>query len=272
MSQDQRSAFRIAMPEGQKHASLRIEGRKYDVQLLDASATGVALACPLNCIVEVDWLCELHTTSGGGQIRIVRKEVFPDGLLLGAERVGDLKEARLGILGLAKELVWLPANTLASCNLPTRMGVLAAGALAVVAIVGLACWQFRGDAPPSTTIQAEAPVTPVVERTPSPEEVKEALKRLEAALPKIPEPSASDQRAMRIFEQQKQLLEPELSRRLRLTPTQESQIQRALAPATEFTNDTTNPEFWEALRRSEMKILSILTPAQVKAWRQQSGT
>jgi len=278
MSQDQRSAFRIPMPDGQKRATLRIDKRKFDVQLLDASATGVALACPLNCAVEIDTCCELHTPSGGGQIRIVRKEVFPDGILLGAERIGDLKEQPRGILGHAKDLVTLPTQALAGCNLPTRIGVLgAAGVLVIVAVVGLIAWQFPGHRP-APAVQAAGltstvPTTPVVDKTPSPEELREALKNIEAALPNFrQEPSASDQRAVRIFEQQRRLLEPDISRRLGLRRTLESRIQRALAPAQEFADDASNPEFWEAIRRSETQILSILTPAQVKAWRQPSGT
>jgi hypothetical protein len=271
MSQDQRSAFRIAMPDGQKRAWLRIEGRKFDVQLLDASATGVALACPSNCAIEIDACCELHTPSGGGQVRIVRKEVFPDGILLGAERIGDLKDSSPGIWGHAKDLVAWPVQALSGCNLPTRVGVLSAACALVMA--GFAVFWQSKDGAKATTVQAEALANPVAERTPSPEELHAALKSIEAALPKIEqELSASDQRAIRIFAQQRQLLEPEISRRLRLTPAQESQIQRAIAPAVEFASDSTNPEFWEAIRRSEMKILRILTPTQVKAWRQQSGT
>jgi hypothetical protein len=283
MSEEHRSAFRISMPDGQKRATLRIKGHKYDVQLLDASATGVALACPLNCAVEIETFCELHTSCGGGQIRIVRKETFPDGILVGAERIGDLKDTSQGILGQAKELITLPTRALASGNLLTRFAALSvASVLLIAGLVALVNRQYPG-VPPATAVQATLPTntvptntvltTPVAHQTPSPEEVRSALKSIEAVLPKLhAEPSASDQRAIRIFEQQRHLLEPDMSRRLRLTPTQESRIQRALAPAEELTDDSSNPEFWEAIRRSETQILTILTPAQVKAWRQQRGT
>ena len=103
-SAEQRSAFRIQMPDGQKRAALRVEGRSFDVQLVDASATGVAIACPLTVALDIDDRAELHTSGGGGLIRIVRKEVFSDGILLGAERVGDMSEAGGGIMGQIGEL------------------------------------------------------------------------------------------------------------------------------------------------------------------------
>jgi hypothetical protein len=270
MSQEQRSAFRIQMPDGQKGATLRVEGRNFDVQLLDASATGVALACPLQCAIEIDQCCELHTTSAGGVIRIVRKEVFPDGILLGAVRTGDLANKSRGLLGQAADLTLLPVQFLSNCSLTTRIGLIALSvAAAFVAVVGVLHWPFNGD---SAASQILVPTTAAVEQTPSESEVQEALRQLEVTLPPLTAgASESDRRAARIFEQQRQLLAPEVSRRLRLTPTQESRIQRALAPAEEAANDQQSPHFWEAIRRSESQILRILTPSQVKAWRRQTG-
>jgi hypothetical protein len=273
MSQDQRNAFRINMPDGQKRAALRIQGNKVDVQLLDASATGVAIACPLNCTLEINDNCELHTPSGGGQIRIVRKEIFPDGILLGAVRTGDLKEGPRNILAHAKEFVSFFIRLLTGLSLPARIGAVAAVFALLLVVTILICSQFKGGQH-LPHVRAQVSPTPVGGQTSMPTEVRDALRNIEATLPHLapPELSESDLRAKRIFDQQKQLLEPEFSKRLRLTPFQESRIQRALQPAEELESDATNPLFWDAIRRSETQILTILTPVQVKVWRQQSGT
>lgn len=270
MSLEQRNAFRIPMPDGQKRAQLRIEGRTFDVQLVDASATGVALACPLTVALEIDDGCELLTSSGGGYIRIVRKEVFADGVLIGAVRTGDSPERS----GLFSQLVdWLswPVNSFLSSNPPVKIGLV----IGFVALVGgagcVACYRNWFHAPVAVTLPVVTPVELHGQTTA--EDAQRALQQandfLSSARPPL---SASDQRALRILEQQKQLLVPETSRRLRLSPAQENQIERALKAA-EAAGDTSHPEFWDTIRRTELQILRILTPAQAKSWRQlQSDT
>lgn len=267
---EQRAAFRIQMPDGQKQASLRIEGRNFDVQVVDASATGVAIACPLTVALEIDDRCELLAAGGKGLIRIVRKEVFSDGILLGAERLGEMSDSGHGFIAHVGGLAAWPIHALLGSTNVVKFGLLGV----VLAIVGGAAvvWYW-----PQLTLQVSASAhVPVETRSvelqePTPEEVQNALKQIEALLPNFtPVVSESDQRAQRIFEQQKQLLSPETSRRLRLSPSQESQIERALK-ATEAASSAPSHESWEAIRRCEAQILRILTPAQVKSWRQQSG-
>jgi|GEM_PF-6101405 len=266
-SSEQRSAFRIQMPDGQKQASLRVEGRSFDVQLVDASATGVAIACPLAVALEIDDRAELHTCSGGDTIRIVRKEVFSDGILLGAERLGDMSHGGHGFLGQLGEIALWPLRTFQASNAVGKIGLVTACTLLTGgAMAACFCWDwFERESP----ITVEAPVEAV---QPTPAELSNALKKVEALLPEVkPVVSESDQRAQRIFEQQQQLLTPETSRRLRLTPAQENQIRRALEAA-KTAADAPSHEAWEAIRRCELQILKILTPAQIKIWRQQSGT
>jgi hypothetical protein len=270
MSTDQRSAFRIQMPEGQKRAQLRVEGRTFDVQLIDASATGVALACPLTVALEIGNSCELLAASGGGYIRVVRKEVFSDGILLGAERTGDKPAAGGGFASQLMEWLTWPASAFLASNQPVKIGLIAAF-VALIGGFGFAAthWHWFGSPPMAVTTPIEGPADP----QPSAEEVQRFIQQVNDLLPEVkPAVSESDQRALRIFEQQKQLLSPETSRRLRLSPSQENQIERALKAA-EGASDTSHPAFWETIRRTELQILRILTPAQVKAWRQlQSDT
>lgn len=268
MSTEQRNAFRIQMPDGQKRAQLRIEGRVFDVQLVDASATGVAVACPLTVALEIGDGCELLAASGNGFIRIVRKEVFSDGILIGAERTGDKPEGA-GLLSQLSELLTWPAGAIPGCSLPVKIG-LAVGLVGLVGGIGyVACnWQRFSRQPLTVTAPLESPEL----QPATTEEMQRLAQQVNELLPKVkPVVSESDQRALRIFEQQKQLLSPETVRRLRLSPAQENQIERALQAA-EAAGDTSHPEFWETIRRTELQILRILTPAQVKSWRQQSDT
>jgi hypothetical protein len=277
MSIEQRNSFRIQMPEGQKHAQLRIEGRTYDVQLVDASATGVAVACPLTVALEIDDSCELLAACGNGFIRVVRKEVFADGILIGAVRIGDKPETT-SLWGQLTELISWPMASFPG-NSPLKIGLVIGMVCVVVAAAYVACFWNRGSVP---TVTVTAPVdvtvnTPVEVPEPqqqvTPDDVQRVLQQVNELLPEIkPEVSESDQRALRIFEQQKQLLSPDMVRRLRLSPSQENQIERALQAA-EAAADPSHPEFWETIRRTELQILRILTPAQVRSWRQlQSDT
>lgn len=261
---EQRSAFRIQMPDGQKHASLRVEGRSFDVQLIDASATGVALACPLTVALDIDDRAELHTSSGGGVIRIVRKEVFSDGILLGAERVGEAADGGNGVFAQLTDAALWPIRTFQATNTLGKVGLIAA----TLAIGGTAFGCYAWLAKPEA-VTVEAPTEAGAK--PSPAKLQNVLQQVESLIPTTPVVSESDQRAQRIFEQQKQLLTPETIRRLRLTPAQESQIQRAV-DAANAAADAPGQEAWEAIRRSEQQILKILTPTQIKIWRQQSGT
>lgn len=264
---EQRSAFRIQMPDGQKRAALRIGGRTFDVQLVDASATGVAIACPLTVTLEIDDHCELHTNTGSGGIRIVRKEVFADGILLGAERTGDVADAGGGFIGHVVDWAAWPIHSFLGASNIAKFGISTAVLLASVGAAAAWYWPvLSGKGSASAQATAETKWT-----EPTPEELQNALRQVEALLPNLtPVVSESDQRAQRIFEQQKQLLSPETSRRLRLSPAQEGQIERALQAAEAASHDSSH-EAWEAIRRSETQILKILTPAQIKSWRQQNG-
>ncbi len=266
---EQRSAFRIQMPDGQKRAALRIEGRSFDVQLVDASATGVAIACPLTVALDIDDRAELHTTSGGGFIRIVRKEVFSDGILLGAVRLGDMSDAGGGLFAQIGELAMWPLRTFTASNTPTKIGLVTTVTLLVGSAAAVVyCWD-RISKPAPVNVQAPIAATPA---EPTQADLQSVLRKVEALLPEVtPVLSESDLRAQRIIEQQKNLLSPETIRRLRLTPSQESQIQRALQAAEAAANANSH-DAWEAVRRCEMQILKILTPTQIKIWRQQSGT
>src|SRR6478609_2377117 len=124
-SSEQRGSFRIQMPEGQKYAALRVDGRSVDVQLVDASATGVAIACPLTVTLDIDDRAELHTCTGGGLIRIVRKEVFSDGILLGAERLGELAESAGFLSQLGDAVLW-PLRAFQASSLLGKVGIVAA--------------------------------------------------------------------------------------------------------------------------------------------------
>ena len=269
MSTEQRNAFRIQMPDGQKRAQLRIEGRTFDVQLVDASATGVAVACPLTVALEIDDCCELLAPSGDGFIKIVRKEVFSDGVLLGAVRTGDKPEGN-GLLSQFIKLLTWPVAVIPGCNLPVKAG-LVIGFIGLIGGVGYVAgnWKRFSAQPVTVTAPSETPEPP--QRTT--EEMQRVLQQVNDLLPEVkPAVSESDQRALRIYEQQKLLLLPETIRRLRLSPAQENQIQRALQAA-EAAGNISHPEFWETIRRTELKILQTLTPAQVKSWRQlQSDT
>lgn len=266
-SSEQRSAFRIQMPDGQKHAALRVEGRSFDVQLVDASATGVAIACPLTVALDIDDRAELHTTSGGGMIRIVRKEVFSDGILLGAVRLGDMSDTGGGLFGQIADLALWPLRTFQASNTPVKIVMLTTVTLLIGgAAAAFYCWDSLAN-PAPVTVQSPVEAAP---SEPTQAELQNVLRKVEALLP-TPVVSESDLRAQRIVEQQKSLLTPEISRRLRLTPSQESQIQRALQAA-DAAADAPSPEAWEAVRRCETQILKILTPTQIKIWRQQSGT
>lgn len=264
---EQRSAFRIQMPDGQKRASLRIGGRTFDVQLVDASATGVAIACPLTVALEIDDHCELNTNTGSGGIRIVRKEVFADGILLGAERTGDLADAGGGFIGQIVELATWPVHAFLGASSVAKIGVSTAVLLAGGSVAAAWYWPTLSG---NDAASAQVP-TETQPAEPTAEDLQNAIRQVEALLPSLmPVVSESDLRAQRIFEQQKQLLSPETSRRLRLSPAQEGQIERALKAAEAAANDSSQ-ESWEAIRRSELQILKILTPAQIKSWRAQNG-
>lgn len=264
-SSEQRNAFRIQMPDGQKRAALRVEGRNFDVQLVDASATGVAIACPLTVALDIDDRAELHTSSGGGFIRIVRKEVFSDGILLGAVRLGDMSDSGSGLFAQMGELALWPLRAFSASNTPVKIGLVTTFTLVGVAVAVFGGWGWIAK-PTPVTVQS-----PVASSEPTSAELQDMLRKVEALLPDLTPVSESDLRAQRIWEQQKQLLSPETIRRLRLLPSQESQIQRALQ-AVEAAANASSHEQWEAIRRSETEILKILSPTQIKIWRQQSGT
>jgi hypothetical protein len=268
MSLEQRNAFRISMPDGQKRAQLRVEGRTFDVQLVDASATGVAVACPLTVALEIGDSCELLAASGNGYIRVVRKEVFSDGVLIGAERTGDKPEGS-GLLAQLVELVSWPFAAIPGCSMPVKIGLVLGFVVLIGGVGYAACHWNKASQPVTVTAPNEAPEPP----QPTQEDVQRILQQVNDLLPEVkPAVSESDQRALRIFEQQKQLLAPDTARRLRLSPAQEHQIEHALKAA-QAVEDTSQPEFWETIRRTEQQILRILSPAQVKSWRQlQSDT
>jgi hypothetical protein len=271
-SSEQRSAFRIPMPDGQKRAKLRAGGRSFDVQLIDASASGVAVACPLTVSLDIDDCCELHTASGGSLIRIVRKEVFSDGVLLGATRVRDLPEGSSGLLngGLrnqARELLTLPRAVWGNRAMSRLVMMAVLLALSLGGFQVAEQWSWWGAAS-----QVEATQTTTAPQFPEPLILYPATQAVETTHPAEPAPlSESDQRAQRIFAQHKQLLHPDVSKRLRLTPAQESEIQRALEAAQAAAHPS-EPDFWEAIRRCELQILGVLSPIQVKAWRQMNST
>lgn len=272
-SLEQRSAFRISMPDGQKRATLRVQGRTFEVQLVDASATGVAIACPLTVGLEIDDACELHTLSGNSLLKIVRKEVFKDGILLGAVRTGDLGDGSRGMFSFATNaLAALPGTLWPASNARLMTGLIG---LVLLCGCGLtyACWHFGWLVPASPMASVALPPTPTVPESAVSTELQNAALKVEAMAPTAPAPAdESDLRALKIFEQQKQLLTPDASRRLRLSPAQESHIQRAIEAASEAASDTSRHDFWEAIHRSERQILSVLSPSQVKAWRQLNGT
>ncbi|WP_425616672.1 PilZ domain-containing protein [Anatilimnocola sp. NA78] len=269
-SSEQRSAFRIAMPDGQKQATLRIQGRTFDVQLVDASSTGVAIACPLTVGLEIDDTCELLTLSGNSLLQVVRKEIFKDGILLGAVRTGDVPDGSRGILSFAfSSLSALPGTLWQSSN-----ATLMCGLIGLVLLLGFglsyACWHF-GWLAKQQPMAAVTPPAALNENLAMQAKLQAAALRVDAPERAAPV-SASDQRALKIFDHQKQLLLPDTSRRLRLSPAQESHIQRAIEAAAEAAADTSRQDFWEAIHRSERQILNVLSPSQVKAWRQLNGT
>jgi hypothetical protein len=126
MSRDQRSSFRFTLPEGQDRAILRVGWRNFPVRVLNASATGFMLVCPLLEISRGEALW-LRTTAAWTEIRVVFVEHGEEGTRLGVERLRELEEAPPEVSG-AWFLAWLPGGSTSggAGNLVAAISVLAA--------------------------------------------------------------------------------------------------------------------------------------------------
>ena len=71
---------------------LRVGMRQMSVRLVDESAGGFALACPKRVVAAPGEVLQLRTSSGLHEVRVIRREEFSDGILLGVERIRDLDD------------------------------------------------------------------------------------------------------------------------------------------------------------------------------------
>ncbi|MDX1948683.1 MAG: PilZ domain-containing protein [Pirellulaceae bacterium] len=92
MTGDHRKTFRILTPAGREQAKLRVGKRQLSVRLVDESAGGFAVACPGQMVVASGEVLQLRTAGGLHEVRVIRREEFSDGVLLGFERLRDLDD------------------------------------------------------------------------------------------------------------------------------------------------------------------------------------
>jgi hypothetical protein len=127
MSRDQRASFRFSLPKGQDRAILRVGWRNFSARVLNASASGFLIACPLLEISrgEVLWL---RTTAAWTEIRVVFVEHGDEETRLGVERIRELEEA------LPETSAWSPFGGPESGGIVANVGnlVVAIGVLAVI--------------------------------------------------------------------------------------------------------------------------------------------
>jgi hypothetical protein len=95
MTAEQRAAFRVPVPEDQSQAVLRMGMKDFKVRVLNASATGFSLSCPV-LDVECGELLKLCTSSGWVEIRVAFIGPSSEGYRLGVERVREIPPASGG--------------------------------------------------------------------------------------------------------------------------------------------------------------------------------
>jgi hypothetical protein len=126
---EQRKSFRILVPDGQEKAVLKVGRRCITVRIVDSSAGGFALAtCEMLRVKRGDVL-RLRTIAGWHEVRVVRDELFSDGVLIGVERLGDIEDPRQVQSG------WLDSILLPSGQ-PAVRGTTAARLFVVGALAG----------------------------------------------------------------------------------------------------------------------------------------
>jgi hypothetical protein len=159
---ENRKSFRILTPAGRERALLRVGKKKLTVQLVDESAGGFAIACQGLVNAALGEVLELRTPGGLHEVKVIRREEFSNGVLIGLERLRDLEDPQQpGVQSSCFDYVWSPyiAGGPASgggFKLGMLVGLLVAAALLLV--VGQFLSSYR---PP----QANLNVLPVADRT-----------------------------------------------------------------------------------------------------------
>jgi hypothetical protein len=121
MASDQRKSVRILVPASQAEAVLCRGRQQVAVQMVDASAGGLALAAPDSLKLVAGDLLRLGTEAGWQEVQVVRLENYADGLLVGVERIADIPDALV-----AKERGHSRAGTLSRLMLLGLMAFFAA--------------------------------------------------------------------------------------------------------------------------------------------------
>ncbi len=294
---NQRTSFRIQLNEGREGGSLVLGDREVPVQVVDESAGGFAVTVSCDLAIEKDQTCLLKTSAGCCEVRIARKEIYPDGLLLGLMRLRDLQETVEDDPKAAT--IW--KSLLLSPHLSAiRAGTTVVGGILVMcAAVVLMQHQTRSS---SVNTTPEAQLTTAVadlagamtERTRNvggvaAEPIIEAVQTREsnshAGTPSDSQPlENAGQKAVqtipsldisRLLARQKRLVTPQVSSRLRLSPDQNRRLEHIIKKSESKvlgSGDEAAPsnsaDAWETIRIAESQILQILTPQQAEKWRQ----
>jgi hypothetical protein len=133
MDTDQRKSFRILVPDGQEKAVLKVGRRCVTVRIVDSSAGGFALASRETLKVKRGDTLRLRTIAGWHEVRVVRHELFTDGILIGVERLGDIDDSRVQSSWL--DWLFLPSGQ-AGVGGTTAARIFTVGALAGVVLAG----------------------------------------------------------------------------------------------------------------------------------------
>lgn len=289
---EQRSSFRIQLGDARERGTIVLGSREVEVRVVDESAGGFAVTVSNDLAIEKNQVCRLKTPAGWCEVRIARKEIFPDGLLLGLMRLRDLQESAKNDPQVA---AWWSNLLFSSHQSVIRTGATVAGGILVVCVAVMCMSNQLGissaKTPESRLSTAVADLTeqagkvggvaaePIIEAAQTLEPHSNAgtssgSKVLEDAGQKAAQAIPSLD-ISRLLARQKRLVTPQVSSKLRLSPDQNRRLEHIIKKSESKvlgSGDEAIPsnsaDAWETIRIAESQILQILTPQQAAKWRQ----
>jgi hypothetical protein len=100
--QDRRKGVRLRAISGRDRAVLRIGLREFEVELKNESAQGFGVTCPEGVSVAVGDTFALGTESGWFEVKVVRSDNTPSGVVLGLQRGREIPSPQRSGLGVSK--------------------------------------------------------------------------------------------------------------------------------------------------------------------------
>jgi hypothetical protein len=119
---DRRKDVRLRAIAGRNMALLRIGLREFEVELANESARGFGVTVPAGASVEVGDSLTLGTLSGWFDVKVVRSDSTPSGVVLGLERGPEIAPPRR--TGVVSRLAIVAAAVVGLLSFPAATAVV----------------------------------------------------------------------------------------------------------------------------------------------------